>query len=133
MTTELREQMALAIARTMGGWNDDTSEPDQTEPMRSALEAHWEKVNQTCLTMGREMADAVLKDFHVIPMASDPHPDIASGASYWRGRTRDAERQLDHVLAALGIRMDQDPIIEARKIKARADRAPELLSRYDPD
>jgi hypothetical protein len=55
------EAGALAIARTMGGWNDDTTEPDQDEPMRSHLEAHWEKVNAACLEEGRKHARAALE------------------------------------------------------------------------
>lgn len=53
----LVEKIATAIARSMPGWNDDTTEPSMPEgPLRDAAERHWEKVNQTCLEMGREYA-----------------------------------------------------------------------------
>lgn len=54
------DDLALRIARSMPGWNEDTSEPSIEDPrLRAAAEAHWEKVNQTCLTVGREYAEIV--------------------------------------------------------------------------
>lgn len=54
------DDLALRIARSMPGWNEDISEPSIEDPrLRAAAEAHWEKVNQTCLTVGREYAEIV--------------------------------------------------------------------------
>ncbi|WP_159600017.1 hypothetical protein [Agromyces humi] len=47
------EQMAAAIARSMPGWNEDTDD--------GPLTSHWEKVNQTCLSMARGYASAALE------------------------------------------------------------------------
>ena len=55
-----RDTLAEVIARTFAGWNDDTSEPDADPSIRANLEAHWEKVNATCLREGRKIADAIL-------------------------------------------------------------------------
>ena|GEM_PF-6631482 len=58
-----REALAYAIARTMGGWNDDTTEPEHpgwSEALRLAAERHWEMVNEECLRQGREYADAAI-------------------------------------------------------------------------
>lgn len=55
------EDLALRLARSMPGWNEDTSEPSIEDPrLRAAAEDHWEKVNQTCLTIGREYAEIVI-------------------------------------------------------------------------
>lgn len=54
------ERMALAIARTMGGWNDDTTEPNIDNPqMREAMEKHWLQINETCLREGRRYVQAI--------------------------------------------------------------------------
>lgn len=57
---EIVAKVAKAIARTMGGWNDDTSEPNLPDAHREAMESHWRRVNATCLELGREYAIAAL-------------------------------------------------------------------------
>lgn len=54
------DEAALAIARQMRGWNEDTTEPDIPEgPLRDSAEAHWRRVNETCLQEGRRYAEAM--------------------------------------------------------------------------
>ncbi|WP_114589400.1 hypothetical protein [Microbacterium arborescens] len=62
-TDNKREALALTIARTMPGWNEDTSEPPRpgmSEALRSAAEQHWQRVNAECLRQGRIFADAIM-------------------------------------------------------------------------
>ena len=47
-----RDEIALAIAKTMPGWNEDTEDGDLT--------SHWERVNATCIESGGSYADAIL-------------------------------------------------------------------------
>lgn len=59
--------MILAVAKTMGGWNDDTTEPSIADPdVRKASEAHWERVNQTCLEQAATYVDAILSTVEVV-------------------------------------------------------------------
>lgn len=56
-----RETLVLAVARTMGGWNDDTSEPTILDAtLREAAEAYWHKVNAQCLKDAGRYVDAML-------------------------------------------------------------------------
>ena len=61
-----RDEMILAVARQMGGWNDDTSEPNITDAeTRSYYEARWERINRTrinraCLKEAAKYVDAIL-------------------------------------------------------------------------
>lgn len=59
-----RYDLAHAIARSLPGWNEDTSEPTLEGPVRSATEAHWERINAECLRQGREAADVMLALIH---------------------------------------------------------------------
>lgn len=46
----------------MPGWNDDTTEPNIGEPaLRAAAEAHWVRVNEQCLRLGRKMAKLAVR------------------------------------------------------------------------
>ena len=47
-----RDEISLAIAKTMPGWNEDTEDGDLT--------SHWERVNATCIESGGSYADAIL-------------------------------------------------------------------------
>jgi hypothetical protein len=61
---ELIEEAAKAIARSMPGWNDDTTEPDiEDARMRAHMESKWESVNAECMKRGREHARAALAVF----------------------------------------------------------------------
>lgn len=58
-----REALAEVIARTMPGWNEDTSEvlhPGWSEEYRRHAELHWIRINDECLRQGRVYADAIL-------------------------------------------------------------------------
>lgn len=65
MTDEsLIEKAGLAIARSMPGWNEDTTEPDIPDPyVRRLQEEHWERVNAECLRQGVEHARVALAVF----------------------------------------------------------------------
>ncbi|SDH38900.1 hypothetical protein [Microbacterium sp. 77mftsu3.1] len=56
------EHLTMVFARSFPGWNEDTSEPAVDDPThRAALEAHWEKVNATCIREGRRLAKLAVR------------------------------------------------------------------------
>jgi hypothetical protein len=100
--SDIREEMAEVIARTFPGWNDDTSEPLIQDPtLRAHAEAHWRDVNETCLTQGRKMADALLKsDLFVKEWGAVPPKYINNPPSVVPGYSKkDAKSMVKHTAA----------------------------------
>ena len=82
---EDREALARVIARTMPGWNEDTSEPMRpgwSEELRLLAEQTWVRINEECLRQGRIYADAILAaGFHRTPA---PAPDAQALIAFIR-------------------------------------------------
>lgn len=56
-TTE-RERLALILAKTYGGWNEDTTEPEMPEgPARDHAEARWRRINEDIMVASRQAVD----------------------------------------------------------------------------
>lgn len=56
------EHLTMVFARSFPGWNDDVTEPTIGDPThRAMLEAHWEKVNATCVREGRKLAKMAVR------------------------------------------------------------------------
>lgn len=108
---EARDGLALAIARTMGGWNDDTTEPGMGDPlMRRMAEEHWEKVNAECLRQGRQYADAALAWMTENGCWKHPAPEVTDAlASIFR------ESALNEF-----VRVDPEETYESLVLKANA-------------
>ncbi len=57
-----KDPLVMAIAQSMPGWNEDTSEPEiEDARMRQRMESHWEAVNQECLRQAEDLAEVVRK------------------------------------------------------------------------
>lgn len=62
---DVREVLALTIAKTFPGWSEDTSEPlhvGWSEALRLHAEQHSQRVNDECIRQGRLYADAILSN-----------------------------------------------------------------------
>lgn len=82
---DVREALALTIAKSFPGWSEDTSEPlhvGWSEALRLHAEQHNQRVNEECIRQGRAYADAVLAAFEVRPhgTVTDAEVDAALDA-----------------------------------------------------
>lgn len=96
------EEAAKAIARSMPGWNDDTTEPGiEDARMRAHMESKWESVNAECMKQGREHARAAFAVFEKAHAPTDDErvPGFAErekrAARAWEFFARD-DREMSH-------------------------------------
>jgi hypothetical protein len=101
---DVREALALTIAKAFPGWSEDTTQPPHvgwSEALRLHAEQHNERVNEECLHQGRAYADAILGNRALEVRPRGPVTDAAVEAAYqvirrnWRITREDVRAALE--------------------------------------
>lgn len=103
---DVREALALTIAKAFPGWSEDTTEPPHvgwSEALRLDAEQLNERVNEECLRQGRVYADAILgnRALEVRPRGTVTDAKVEAALAVLRSETPGKRSQFDCVRAAL--------------------------------